>query len=130
MTSFAQICTWATAGASLTADVHGLRALHNSLQTSNENFPAAMQSWNFDDSSKYCQWFGVSCCPAPVDGQQAFHLKDLGLGLPCSDEGAVVAIELQNLNLGGEMPDWEDLSALQSLMLLNISFNTGVVSSP
>lgn len=121
-----QLYMCSVAGTSTAGDLDGLRALYDSLQGPAWKFPGESQIWNFNAPDRdYCQWSGVHCCPAPGDAQQAVRLPDPGLALLCNKTGSVVALELQEMGLRGELPTWDEISALQSLAVLNVSLNEG-----
>ena len=115
-------------GGIATADIVALRQLYDVLQGHFWVYPATEQPWNFTDSiTDYCQWFGVYCCPPAEEGVQAVKIIDKGFALLCDTPGAVVALELQNMNLHGRLPPWNAIGALASLALMNVSYNHGVL---
>lgn len=120
-----QICACEVC-ATATSDLRGLRALYDSLGGAAWEYPSGTQIWDFDDSStQYCQWSGVHCCPAPGEDSQAVHLRDQDVSILCNSSGLIMALELQDMDLKGKFPAWDEIRSLQSLVLLNVSLNTG-----
>lgn len=124
--AFAQLCNGDLVATPSVADLAALRVLHETLEGQLWTFPVGAQTWNFSSAAtQYCQWFGVSCCPIPAAALQAVHLRDSNVAIVCDTPGAVVALELQSMNLQGVWPPWDTVGSLRSLAVLNVSLNQG-----